>query len=88
VVVEKFSAPKWRFAGKFQLVPGVVGRFGWIGRYPWRPGLVAWWATFDGDAPRREELAGTLQGWFGKWLESLRNKQRSRPSGFPKSRDR
>ncbi|HWX07022.1 MAG TPA: SRPBCC family protein [Bradyrhizobium sp.] len=34
--------------------------------------FVEWWATFDCEAPRRDELAGTLGGWFGKWLESLR----------------
>ena len=34
--------------------------------------FVEWWATFDCDADRRTELTGTLQGWFGKWLESLR----------------
>jgi hypothetical protein len=28
--------------------------------------FVAWWAAFDGDAPRREESSGTLRGWFGK----------------------
>jgi hypothetical protein len=50
--------------------------------------FVEWWAAFDGDAPRREELAGTLRGWFGQWLESLRSTLGSRPSGFPKSRDR
>jgi hypothetical protein len=35
--------------------------------------FVEWWATFDCDAARRDELVGTLQGWFGKWLESLRD---------------
>ena len=35
--------------------------------------FVEWWAIFDCDPGRRDELAGTLQGWFGKWLESLRN---------------
>ena len=49
--------------------------------------FVEWWATFDCDAPRREELTGTLQGWFGKWLESLRSTLGSRPSGFLESRD-
>jgi hypothetical protein len=27
--------------------------------------------TFDCDAACRDELTGTLRGWFGKWLESL-----------------
>ncbi|HXN68826.1 MAG TPA: SRPBCC family protein [Bradyrhizobium sp.] len=34
--------------------------------------FVEWWATFDCEATRRDELAGTLRGSFGKWLESLR----------------
>jgi hypothetical protein len=47
--------------------------------------FVEWWATFDYDAPRRQELTGTLRGWFGKWFESLRSALGSRPSGFPKA---
>ncbi len=27
--------------------------------------FVDWWATFDCDATRREELTGTLRAWFG-----------------------
>jgi Polyketide cyclase / dehydrase and lipid transport len=34
--------------------------------------FVEWWATLDCDAACRDELTGTLRGWFGKWLESLR----------------
>ncbi|WP_244562003.1 SRPBCC family protein [Bradyrhizobium lablabi] len=34
--------------------------------------FVEWWATFDCEPLRREELTGTLQGSFGRWLESLR----------------
>ena len=34
--------------------------------------FVEWWATFDCEAGRNEELTGTLRGWFAKWLESLR----------------
>ena len=45
--------------------------------------FVEWWATFDCEAPRREELTGTLRGWFGKWLESLRGTLDSQPPGFP-----
>jgi hypothetical protein len=47
--------------------------------------FVEWWATFDCDAPHRDELAGTLRSWFGKWLESLRSTLGSRPSGFPEA---
>ena len=35
--------------------------------------FVEWWATFDCDADRRDELAGRLSGSFEKWLESLRD---------------
>ena len=42
--------------------------------------FVEWWATFDCDADRRAELAGTLRGWFGKWLESLRAALASPPA--------
>ena len=35
--------------------------------------FVEWWATFDCEAASRDELTGTLQGWFEKWLESLRD---------------
>jgi hypothetical protein len=34
--------------------------------------LVEWWATFDCEPGRSEELSQTLRGWFSKWLESLR----------------
>jgi polyketide cyclase/dehydrase/lipid transport protein len=36
--------------------------------------FVEWWAIFDCDAGRRDELTETLRGWFGKWLESLRSR--------------
>jgi hypothetical protein len=45
--------------------------------------FAEWWATFDCDADRRDELTGTLQGWFGKWLESLRTTLSNLSSGFP-----
>jgi hypothetical protein len=45
--------------------------------------FVEWWATFDCDAGRREELTGTLRGWFGKWLESLRDTLEREASRFP-----
>jgi hypothetical protein len=34
--------------------------------------FVEWWATFDCEPARPEELSATLAGWFAKWLESLR----------------
>jgi hypothetical protein len=44
--------------------------------------FVEWWATFDCDPGRRDELTGTLRGWFGKWLESLRDTLGSLPPKF------
>jgi hypothetical protein len=44
--------------------------------------FVEWWATFDCDPAGRDELTGTLRGWFGKWLESLRRTQASPLSRF------
>ena len=35
--------------------------------------FVEWWAIFDCDSARRDELTGTLQGSFEKWLELLRD---------------
>jgi Polyketide cyclase / dehydrase and lipid transport len=34
--------------------------------------FVEWWATFDCDPSRRQELTGRLRGSFATWLESLR----------------
>jgi hypothetical protein len=34
--------------------------------------FVEWWADFDCELARRDELVGTLRGWFAEWLESLR----------------
>ena len=34
--------------------------------------FVEWWASFDCEPARRNELAGTLRAWFAGWLESLR----------------
>ena len=31
-----------------------------------------WWANFDCEPVRRNELTATLCGWFAQWLESLR----------------
>jgi hypothetical protein len=46
--------------------------------------FVEWWATFDCDPARRGELTGTLQGWFGKWLESLRKSLVGSSPEFPR----
>jgi hypothetical protein len=45
--------------------------------------FVEWWATFDCDAARRDELTETLQARFGKWLESLRDTMSRLPARFP-----
>jgi hypothetical protein len=34
--------------------------------------FVEWWADFDCEEARREEVCATLSGWFEGWLESLR----------------
>jgi hypothetical protein len=34
--------------------------------------FVEWWADFDCESGQRDELGGTLRGWFAQWLESLR----------------
>ncbi|HET7889473.1 MAG TPA: SRPBCC family protein [Bradyrhizobium sp.] len=44
--------------------------------------FVEWWAHFDCDVARRDEIADTLQGWFGKWLESLRRSMEVGPARF------
>ena len=44
--------------------------------------FVEWWADFDCEAERCEELCATLAGWFGQWLESLRGSV-----GAPDSRE-
>ncbi len=45
--------------------------------------FVEWWATFDCDPVRRDELTGILRAWFGKWLESLRATLSNLPAGLP-----
>ena len=50
--------------------------------------FVEWWATFDCEATLRDELTGTLRGWFGKWLESLRSTLGQPAFRVPESRDR
>ena len=39
--------------------------------------FVEWWADFDCEEARREELCATLSTWFGSWLESLRTSLRT-----------
>jgi hypothetical protein len=34
--------------------------------------FAEWWADFDAEPAMREELCAKLAGWFGQWLESLR----------------
>jgi hypothetical protein len=45
--------------------------------------FVEWWATFGCEPDRGDELAGTIRGWFGKWLESLRNTMGAGSLEFP-----
>jgi hypothetical protein len=45
--------------------------------------FIEWWAHFDCDAARRDQLTETLLGWFGKWLESLRQSMEPGSVKFP-----
>ena len=45
--------------------------------------FVEWWANFDCEAARSDELSTTLRGWFGKWLESLRRSMETTRARFP-----
>ena len=45
--------------------------------------FVEWWADFDCETARRGELAEILRGWFGKWLESLRQSMGTGLARFP-----
>jgi hypothetical protein len=41
--------------------------------------FLEWWADFDCEEGRRDELSASLRGWFAKWLESLRTASRGAP---------
>jgi Polyketide cyclase / dehydrase and lipid transport len=45
--------------------------------------FVEWWATFDCEPLRCGELTATLQGSFGRWLESLRRTLERPAQGLP-----
>jgi Polyketide cyclase / dehydrase and lipid transport len=45
--------------------------------------FVEWSATFDCDPARRDDIAGTLRSWFGKWLQSLRKSMEPPVAEFP-----
>ena len=47
--------------------------------------FVEWWATFDCDAARRDELTGTLRASFGKWLNRCAARSPICPQGSPSS---
>jgi hypothetical protein len=61
------------FQGTLRITPAVDGD----------RAFVEWWATFDFEPGRREELVGTLQGWLAKWLESLRQSLGGQASRIP-----
>jgi hypothetical protein len=93
-MVQEFCSPKWRFGRKFQSVPvaprsqphPVTGFQATLRITPVVDGdraFVEWWATFDCDPARREELTGTLRSSFGKWLESLRSMLGGLPQRLP-----
>ncbi len=47
--------------------------------------FVEWWATFDSEPAKREEMTATLRSWFAKWLESLRANLEGRWSLAPEA---
>ena len=49
--------------------------------------FVEWWANFDCEATRRDELIEILRGWFEKWLQSLRESMGSPSAKFPAEAD-
>ena len=67
------TLPMEGFRGTLRVTPVTHGN---------RP-FVEWWADFDCDPSCRGELAAALQGWFGKWLQSLRETMASRRAKFP-----
>ena len=44
--------------------------------------FVEWWAHFDCEPARRDELVETLAGWFANWLQSLRESMEAASSEF------
>ncbi len=70
------SLPLTGFEGNLRITPVVDGD----------RAFVEWWATFDCEPEKRDELTATLAGWFAKWLESLRSRldrQRAAPAAEP-----
>lgn len=71
------TLPMIAFRGTLRVTPVVDGN----------RAFVEWWADFDCDPVSRDELVATLQGWFGKWLESLRQSMERQPARFPATAD-
>jgi|SRR5450432_18899 hypothetical protein len=84
-VFEQPAPEVWKIVRDFNNYPVWVGGAGESRIEDGDRAFAEWWATFDCDTPRQDELAGTLRGSFGKWLESLRGTLVSRPSGLPEA---
>jgi len=71
-------AQTYEFCGAPSLPVGVSGHLAYYPGGRFTPvvngdrSFVEWWADFDCEPARRDELTGTLRGWFAQWLESLR----------------
>jgi len=71
-------AQTYEFCGELSLPVGVSGHLAYYPGGRLTPvvngdrSFVEWWADFDCEPARRDELTGTLRGWFAQWLESLR----------------
>ena len=75
----------WKIVRDFNNYPVRVGGAGESAIEDGDRAFVEWWAPFDCDAGRRDELTGTLRNSFGKWLESLRSTMATLPAGFPEA---
>jgi len=67
------TLPMTDFQGALRVTPVIDGN----------RAFVEWWANFDCEPARRDELAETLQNWFGKWLQSLRQSMDTQSAKFP-----
>ncbi len=67
------TLPMTDFQGALRVTPVIDGN----------RAFVEWWANFDCETARRDELAETLQNWFGKWLQSLRQSMEAQSAKFP-----
>ena len=70
---EALTLPMTAFQATLRVTPVIDGN----------RAFVEWRADFDCDPVCRGELSETLQSWFGKWLQSLRESMELRQARFP-----